>query len=289
MRKQLKADLALMAVTLGWGISFLLSKNSLDELEPFNFIFVRFFIAFVISFVMFYKRMRSVSKDTLKYGIILGVIMFLMYALQTIGLNYTTVSKSAFITGMNVVMVPIFSALFMKRIPERKVIICTFIAFVGLGLLTVDDSIGSINIGDIYTLASAVVIAFYILYVGKYTVKVDSIAMAVVQFGVVSVLSIAATFMVETPVLPVTSNIWLTMIFLSIACTLAAFVIQNLAQRYTSPSHTALIFTFEPVFAALFGYIFLRELLPAKGLLGAGLIVAGMILMELDWRKILIR
>jgi drug/metabolite transporter (DMT)-like permease len=284
MKKQFKADMALLAVTVVWGVSFLLSKNSMNELQPYNFLAIRFFIAFVISSLIFIKRMSKMTKNTIKYGIILGIIMFIMYALQTVGLYYTTVSKSAFITGMNVILVPIFSALILKRVPQRKVIISTIIAFIGLGLLTIDDNIGNLNIGDILTLISAVVIALYVIYVGKYTIISDSVALAIVQFGVVALLSTVATFLVETPTWPVTSINWISIFFLSIMCTSLAFIVQSVAQKYTSPSHTALIFTFEPVFAAFFGYLFLREILPPRGLLGAGLIVGSMILMEIEFK-----
>ncbi|MBN2285764.1 MAG: DMT family transporter [Tissierellales bacterium] len=284
MKKQFKADMALLAVTVVWGVSFLLSKNSMNELQPYNFLAIRFFIAFVISSLIFIKRMSKMTKNTIKYGIILGIIMFIMYALQTVGLYYTTVSKSAFITGMNVILVPIFSALILKRVPQRKVIISTIIAFIGLGLLTIDDNIGNLNIGDILTLISAFVIALYVIYVGKYTIISDSVALAIVQFGMVALLSTVATFLVETPAWPVTSINWISIFFLSIMCTSLAFIVQSVAQKYTSPSHTALIFTFEPVFAALFGYLFLSEILPPRGLLGAGLIVGSMILMEIEFK-----
>lgn len=287
MTNQRKADIALFLVTLGWGISFLLTKNSLDFLETYNFLAIRFLLAFFISFGIFYKKFKNLNKQTVKYGIGLGVLLFLHYALQTVGLNYTSVSKSAFITGLNVIMVPVFSALIIKKVPEKKVIFSTIIAFIGLGLLTLNGNIGGVNIGDIYTLLCAFVFAMYIILVGKYTVKVESISFATIQLGVVGVLSLITSFMIETPVIPTEPAAWGNIVFLSLVCTSGAYIVQNVAQRYTTPSHTALIYTGEPVFAAFFGYIFLDELLSFRGTLGALMILSGMLIVEVNFKKLL--
>jgi len=287
MTNQRKADIALFLVTIGWGISFLLTKNSLDFLETYNFLAIRFLLAFFISFGIFYKKFKNLNKQTVKYGIGLGVLLFLHYALQTVGLNYTSVSKSAFITGLNVIMVPVFSALVIKKVPEKKVIFSTIIAFIGLGLLTLNGNIDGVNIGDIYTLLCAFVFAMYIILVGKYTVKVESISFATIQLGVVGVLSLITSFMIETPVIPTEPPAWGNIVFLSLVCTSGAYIVQNVAQRYTTPSHTALIYTGEPVFAAFFGYIFLDELLSFRGTLGALMILSGMLIVEVNFKKLL--
>jgi drug/metabolite transporter (DMT)-like permease len=226
------------------------------------------------------------DKKTLIYGILVGSVLYINYAFQTVGLNYTTVSKSAFITGINVVLVPIFSTLIIKKIPEKKVIFSTIMAFIGLGLLTIKGEISEINIGDVYTLISAVGFAMYIILIGKYTKEVESIVFASIQIGVVGVLSLITSIIVENPVLPTEFEAWANIIFLSVLCTTGAFVVQNVAQRYTSPSHTALIFTGEPVFAAFFGYIILGEMLSFRGTVGAILILTGMLIVEVNFKKL---
>ncbi|MDW7669166.1 MAG: DMT family transporter [Bacillota bacterium] len=286
MTSQRKADISLFLVTIGWGISFLLTKNSLDFLETYNFLAIRFLLAFFISFGIFYKKFKNLNKKTVKYGIGLGVLLFLHYALQTVGLNYTTVSKSAFITGLNVIMVPVFSALIIKTIPERKVVFSTIIAFTGLGLLTLNGNIDGVNIGDVYTFLCALVFALYIILVGKYTVKVESISFATIQLGVVGILSLITSFMIETPIIPTEAAAWGNIVFLSVVCTSGAYIVQNVAQKFTSPSHTALIYTGEPVFAAFFGYIFLEELLSFRGTLGALMILSGMLIVEVNFKKL---
>lgn len=285
MSKQVKADIALLLVTVGWGASFLLTKNSLAELSTFNFLAIRFSIAFVLSLIIFMKSIINVDKTTLKYGAFLGIVIFATYALQTIGLNYTTASKSAFITGINVLLVPIFSAILIKKTPQKKVLFSVFIAFIGLGLLTLNKSISGINIGDVYTFICAIVCAIHIILVGRYTVECDSIALAVIQIGVCAILSLITTLAFESPIVPTSYGVWINILILSVVCTSGAFIVQSVAQKFTSPTHTALIFTGEPVFAAVFGYIILGEILSGQGLIGAILILGGMIITEVDFTK----
>ncbi len=282
MKKQHQANLALLGVTLAWGISFILTKNSLETLETFNFLSIRFLIAAITSALLFHKRLMKLDRATLKYGILIGVIMFSGYATQTIGLNYTTASKSGFITGFSVVIVPIFSALVLKRLPKFSAIVGVILAILGLGLLTLDSNL-QLNVGDLYTLIGAVCFAFHIITVGKYAVKVDAINLAILQIGVVGILSTIVTLLFETPIIPVDGSAWLSILFLAFVCTSGAFIVQNAVQKHTSTTHTALIFTGEPVFSAIFAYLLLGEIMNHRGIIGSILIVTGMLVAEIDF------
>ncbi|WIV13083.1 DMT family transporter [Proteiniborus sp. MB09-C3] len=284
MSKQLKADIALLLVTIGWGASFLLIKSSLSELSTFNFLALRFSIAFILSLIVFFKKIIKADKKTLKHGIVLGIVVYATYGLQTIGLNYTTASKSAFITGFNVILVPIFSTLLMKKLPDKKVFFSVFIAFIGLGLLTLNKNVSGINIGDIYTFICAITCAVHILLIGKYTKECDSVALAIIQIGVCAILSLITSLTFESPIIPSNYDVWINIIILSVVCTLGVFIVQSVAQKYTSPTHAALIFTGEPVFAAVFGYIILGEVLSSQGFIGAILILIGMVITEIDFK-----
>ncbi|SHI89286.1 Permease of the drug/metabolite transporter (DMT) superfamily [Geosporobacter subterraneus DSM 17957] len=281
MKKQHQADLALLLVTLAWGISFILTKNTLDTLSTFNFLSIRFIISALTSALIFYKRMLKLDRQTLKYGLLIGVIMFLGYATQTLGLNYTTASKSGFITGFSVVIVPIFSALVLKKAPKPAAILGVVFAIVGLGLLTLDNNL-SLNMGDLYTLIGAFCFAFHIITVSKYAVKVDAINLAILQIGVVGVLSGIISLLFEAPVIPTGAGVWGSILFLSFVCTSGAFIIQNTAQKYTTATHTALIFSGEPVFSAMFAYLLAGEVLTGRGIIGSILILSGMLAAELD-------
>jgi drug/metabolite transporter (DMT)-like permease len=276
MRKQLIADIGLFLVTVGWGSSFILTKNSLDSMSTYNFLAVRFILAFIISSLIFLKNIIKIDKKTLKYGFFLGAILFSSYAFQTVGLNYTTPSKSAFVTGINVILVPIFSSLLMKIIPPKKSIISVILAFIGLGLLTLTQNITGVNIGDIYTFLCAVIFAMYIILLGKYTLQTESVSLAIIQLAVVGILSLITTFLIENPIMPSGKGLWFNIIFLSMVCTSGAFIIQSVAQRFTTPTHTALIFTGEPVFAAIFAYFIYGEILSLKGIIGSTLILTGL-------------
>ncbi|WFD09717.1 DMT family transporter [Tepidibacter hydrothermalis] len=285
MSKQLKADLSLLIVTLSWGASFILTKNSLNALETYNFLAIRFFIAFALSSLLFYKNMKRINKATLKYGTIIGIILFSAFAFETVGLNYTTASKSAFITGFSVVLVPMLSAVLLKKAPQKQAVVGACIAFIGLALLSLNGSL-AINIGDFYTLIASFGFAFHIIFIDKYIAKIDSIALAIIQIGVVAILSFFTSLAIETPIIPSGEVLWVNIFILSIVCTSGAFIIQNAAQKYTTPTHTALIYTTEPVFAATFGYFMAGEILSLRGFLGAILILFGMLVAEIDIKSL---
>ncbi len=286
MSRQTIADIGLILVTISWGASFLLTKGALAELSTYNFLAIRFSLAFIISSLIFFKKMKSIDKETLKYGITLGIILFASYAFQTVGLNYTTCSKSAFITGLSVILVPLFSFFIIKKVPPRKTVFSVILAFSGLGLLTLNSGFAGINRGDFLTFFCALLFAVYIILVEKYTVLVKSLPFAVLQLGVVGILSFVTSLMFEIPELPGEIITWINIIVLSIFCTSIAYIIQNVAQRYTSAVHTALIYTAEPVFAAIFAYIIFDELLSKRGILGAIFILLGMFIAELNFKKI---
>ena len=222
MNSKIKADIALIFVTLTWGISYLLTQNTIESIEVFNFLAVRFSIGFILSSLIFYKKMFKLDWKMIKYGFIVGTTLFLGFANQTIGLQYTTTSNSAFITGVAVVLVPLLAAVFFKERIRREVVFGVILASVGLGFLTLND-INGLNIGDVLTLVGSVAFAMHIILVGYYTVKTESIQFAIMQIGTVAVLSWITSIMFETPSLNFTRNSWLSMLFLGAFCTSLAF------------------------------------------------------------------
>lgn len=286
MKKQSKADLALLLVTVGWGASFILTKNALADLPTFNFLSIRFLLAFILSIAVFFRRLKALDKKTLISSFIVGSVLFLGYALQTIGLHHTTTSKSAFITGFSVVLVPLITASFLKRKPETPAIIGSVMALTGLGLLTLDGSL-SVNFGDLLTMIAAIAFALHIISVGHFTSGCDSLMLGIFQIGVVGFWSLLASLIWESPIIPAAGPVWINILLLSIFCTAGAFIVQSVAQRYTTATHTALIYSGEPVFAAVFGFFWAGELLPPQGFVGATLILCGMLAAELDFKALL--
>ncbi len=284
MSKTNKADMSLVLVTIGWGASFILSKSVLGELSVFNFLSLRFLLAFAIALVIFIKPLLKMTKNTLIYGVGLGVVLFLAFSIQTFGLAYTTVSKSAFITGLNVVMVPLILALIFRKSPEIRVVLGTLTAVVGLGLLTITGGSFSVNVGDWLTLASAVFFALHIVGVGLVSERVkdvQAVQMGILQIGTVGMLSLGFSLATEAPKLPVTLDTWLNVLVLALVCTAGAYIVQNVAQQYTTSTRTALIYAMEPIFAGICGVLILGEVLGVFAISGAVLILSGTLISEL--------
>ncbi|PAB58710.1 DMT family transporter [Anaeromicrobium sediminis] len=281
MNRQLKANLGLLMVAILWGTTFIYTKDVLYAMETFNFLAVRFFIASFSCIIIFYKTFIQIDRETIKSGLIVGIAMFLAYAFQTVGLNYTTASKSAFISGLAVVIVPIISSIILKRKPANASIIAAFISIIGLSLLTLDGNL-ELGRGDILTLICAFGFASHIVSVSTYAPRVNPINLTIVQLLVVAVLSLIASFIVGTPIIPQGTYVWSRILFLAIVCTSGAFLIQNVAQKNTNATHAALILSSEPLFAAIFAFIILGEILPFRGFVGGILILFSIIISEVN-------
>lgn len=279
--KNIKADLALLFVAFSWGTTFVLVKNALESIPTFNFLFVRFILAFIIAFIIFRKRFRKINFLTLKYGVLVGIVLFLGYASQTLGLVYTSASNSGFITGISVILVPVFSAIFYKNRITVPNGIGVVLAFVGLSFLSFKNVTG-INIGDLMTLFCAFAFAFYTIFVGVYTKKIDSVVFAIIQIGTVGVLSAIISFIFEdVTLIPKSFDVWAAILITAFFATIGGFLIQSVAQNFISSTRTALILSMEPVFAGVTAFIFLNERLTYIGVFGAILIFVGMLVSEI--------
>lgn len=277
--RQVKADFLLLVVAAIWGLTFVVVKNALDDIQPFTFNAYRFLIAgiFMIIICIFYKI--KFDGPLLKIGTIIGFFLFLGYSSQTIGLQYTTASNSGFITGLAVVFVPLFATIFTKKLPGMYSIAGAILAAAGLFFLSVDSTL-TYNIGDIITLFGAICFAVYILLLGKYSPQFDTIPLVAMQIFVVAFLSLICSLTLETPSVTMTSAIIIALLVCAIPATCLAFMIQTWAQKFTTPTRTIIIITTEPVFAALFAYMLLGEIFTTRHLLGAVLMLMGIMLVE---------
>lgn len=283
MKVQTKADLALISITMFWGASCLLTKIGLGGLEPLTLMALRFLFAFALSAAVFWKRIAASDMTTVRYAATLAGILFTVFAFMTYGVKYTSVSNAGFLTCLASVFIPIFAFIFLKQKQEKKVLFGIGLAFVGVALLTLDNAL-SFNLGDFLCIMCSVMFAVHILVTGTYTRRVDSIALGVLQLGFAGVYSLIAAFLFESPGLPQTAQSWMIVLALSVFCTAFAFIVQSLAQKYTTPSHTGLIFTMEPAFAAFFAFVFLGEILAFRGYVGGLMMIASLLIVELDIR-----
>lgn len=285
MKAQLKADLLLISVAMFWGASCLLTKIGIGEIKEFNLIALRFIIAFVLSSLVFIKKLKNIDLKTVKYAAILAVILFIVFAFMTFGVNYTTVSNAGFLTCLAGIFIPIISYVFLRQKQEPKIIFCIFLSFLGIYLLTVNINV-RFNIGDLLCILCSLSFAIYIIFTGTLAKRVDSLLLGILQLGFAGLYSLVFSFMFESPMLPTTSQSWFVVLTLSIFCTAFGFIVQTAVQKDTTATHTGLIFSLEPGFATVFAIIFMDEFLTLRGYIGEVILFFSILLIEFDFKRI---
>lgn len=264
----------LLLVTLIWGTTFAVIKESVETVPPALFLALRFTAA---ALAMAWIRP---ARGIFGWGLLLGVVMFVSYGSQTLGLVYTSASKGAFITALSVVLVPMLTGLINRRWLPARVWVAAALALAGLGLMTLTD-VSGINIGDLIIVGTAFAYAVHILLIDRGLKKFPPLQLAAAQVWPVAVFSwlwaIPEVHLI--PELP--ASVWWSILYLAVVATALVLILQNTAQQVVKPHTAALIFVLEPVFAAVFGYLVLGEQLGLAGWLGGFLVVAGMIVGEL--------
>lgn len=292
MTKQMKADMMLLLVTLGWGVSYLMVDISLEDMGSFTLNANRFLIAFAVVAAFFHRKLKNVSKETLKYSVIIGVLLVFVYIGATFGIQYTTLSNTGFLCGLSVVFTPILSSVVYRKAPEKKLVLVIMMSVTGIALLTLKDNF-SVNydnlLGDMLSIMCAVVYAIDLLVTESAVQKeeVNPLQLGIFQLAVTGVLNLVLAFIFEKPHLPTTPRIWTTVLFLAIFCTGVAFVVQTIAQQHTSASHVGVIYSLEMVFAGLIAYIFADDVLTFKSYIGAVLMILSLLIMEINFEGII--
>jgi drug/metabolite transporter (DMT)-like permease len=279
MTKELKADLSLIGVTALWGASFPLMSMALKDIPTFSFIAIRYTLSALILAVVFYKNFKNISKITLKSGFIIGIVLFSGVAFQVAGLVYTTPSKSGFITGLNVIFVPIIIALLYKKLPDSKTIFGIILSVLGLGIMSINADF-SINKGDFLTFIGAILFAVQVLVVDKYTKDVDIVVLTCVEVLVVGLMGAVPAAIVEKFSFTWSLQVIGAILFTAIFSTAIAHSLQNKVQSYIDPTHAAIIYLAEPVFGAIFS-MFFGDKMGMRTVLGGIVIVLGMLVMNI--------
>lgn len=287
MSRQWKADLALVLVTLFWGVSYYLVDLSLTELPEMTLNAMRFVLAFLILAIIFHKRVFAASRKTLKYSLYVGLLLVLVYTGSTYGIARTSLSNAGFICALPVVTTPLLDFLVNRKRPEKRLGLALVICTVGLALMTLSDTFG-INTGDLLCLLCAVAYGADMIVTERAVAQeeVDPLALGVIELGVAGVVMTVIAFLTEQPVLPASPAVWGSVLFLSICCTGVAFVVQSVAQQYTSATHVGLIFTLEPVFSGIVAFFVAHERLLPRGYIGAALMLFSLVMMEVDVGKL---
>jgi len=286
MSKQLKADIFLLFITIIWGVSFVLIKDIIEEIPSFAYLTIRFALAFLILSVVYRKHFRKMSRKTIGRGFIIALMLFLGMSFQITGLKYTTASNSALIMGFNVILVPVISGLFLKKKPEISSIAGVLMAGCGIFILSGGINL-KFNIGDVLTLICAVGFAMQIIFVDMFANEENAIGLGVLQIGFTALLSAGMWLKEGIEPFAISRELVITLVITSILGTALAYVGQVIVQRFTSPTHTALIFTAEPVFG-LIAALFIpdsngvTETLTMRTVFGCILVPLGMLASEFD-------
>ncbi len=277
-----RADAALVGNTIVWGTTFTLVKSALASISPTLFLALRFSLAALALVLVFHSRLKQKPSGTgIAGGVLVGIFLFAGYVLQTVGLQFTTAPKSAFLTGLTSVMVPLLAAIVYRNRPQASEIVGILTATVGLGLMTLEGPIESMNRGDILTVFCAVAFAAHIVTLGHYSEKAGFELLSVTQITTAAVLGAALFRWVEPIRLEWRPSVIYAILVTGILATAVAFTVQAWAQHYTTSTRTALIYTLEPVFAWLTSYFLIGEGLAGRAAAGAVLILAGVLLVEL--------
>lgn len=288
MSKKVRNIALLFIVALIWGLSFSAQRSGASTLAPFTFYnFRNYFAVLTMAILIIFNRKNieiSKKKESIKAGIILGVIDFLALAVQQIGIGYTTASKSSFITATYVIMVPLFAAIFGKKI-KKSLWLCVFLEIVGLYLLCVNDNF-VINIGDIITFVGAFFFAVHILLIEKEGDKMDTLIFCFVQYIICAILSTICMLAFEMPMdVEGIKASWFALAYTGILSSAVCVTIQVFVQKEVDSTIASLIMCLESVFGAFGGWLILHEVLSTKQILGCLLAFVAIVISQLPDRK----
>jgi drug/metabolite transporter (DMT)-like permease len=275
-----------------WGSTFVVVKDALRDVSPLLFNFLRMVIATVVLAVIYHRDLRRLKPSYLAGGALVGLCLAAGYSFQTVGLARTTPAKSAFITGLIVVLVPLLCAIpalrtASMRAPSPAVFAGAAMAFAGILLLTTPSHtpwatlFASINTGDLLTLLCALGFALHVLCLAHISPRLPLGTLAVLQLAFCTLIMGAALPLFERPHLHLSPRVAFALLITGVLATAVAFTVQSWAQQRLSATRTALILALEPVFAFLTSYFFFGERLSARASCGALLILGGIAFTEL--------
>lgn len=282
-KKTLYADLSLLVVAMIWGSGFIVTKNTLVHLTPMYLTFYRFTIAAVLLGIIMRKRLFKAKKKDITSGIIIGIFLFGGFAFQTVGLQYMEAGKQAFITATNVVMVPFLYWAITKKKPDNFEIFAAFLCTLGIGILSLERNL-SMGYGEFLTLLCAVMFALHIASIGYFAPNSDPIVIAVIQLATTAVLSLLLALATEGVNFTIHRDAIVPILYLGIFSSMLAFLLQTIAQKYTSSTHAAIILSLEAVFGSILGILLLNEKLTVKFFIGSVAILISVITSETKWK-----
>lgn len=271
-----KAAVLLLTTTFFWGVTFTIVKQAVESVDVFVFLAQRFILATLLILPISLIKGKCFDRRTLVQGSLMGLLLFGAYAFQTVALRYTSASNTGFLTGLNVVMVPILASALLRHRVSGAIKAAVALSVAGLFLLCGNGS-WHFNLGDILAAICAVCVSLHLICTGEFARTGDYYWLTAVQLGVVALLSTLGAIGRGHPVFVWYPELVGTLLICSLIATVFAFLVQTSMQRFINPTNTALIFCTEPVFAAGYAWFAIEERLGMYGFLGALFILAGMI------------
>ena len=282
-KKVLYADLALFVVAIIWGSGFVVIKDTLNVVTPFYLNAYRFIMASIVLSVFTYKNLLKATKEDIKAGLIIGLFLFGGFTIQTIGLQYIEAGKQAFITATYVVMVPFIYWAISKKRPNKIEVFAAFLSLIGIGVLSLEKGIG-LGYGETLTLISAVMFALHVSSTGYFAGNSDPYVISVIQLTTTGVLSLICALLFEGTDIAIDTSALLPILYLAVFSSALAFLIQTIAQKHTSSTHTAIILSSEALFGSIFGVLILKEAITVRFVIGSLIILIAIITSETKWR-----
>ncbi|MBI9101508.1 MAG: EamA family transporter [Spirochaetales bacterium] len=280
-----KAELLLILTTLIWGGTFAVIKNGLSQASPLILMGFRFTLACLVFGIIFHRSLGRISRQVLRDGSILGLLMFISYSLQTLGLEHTTASRSGFITYSFALFTPPLQLLILKRKPALKNLIGLIVVFGGLFFISKPES-GSFNKGDLMTLICAISLAFYVIYLDLMSKRSNTFMLTVIQFFICGGLSFLLAPFVEKPRLILSGSFIISILYLGILGSVVGIALMIRFQKELSPTKAVIIYGLEPLFSVMVAILFLTEQLSPVEWAGCALIFIGVLISELQSDRI---
>lgn len=279
MHPRTRADLILMSITVLWGSTFAVVKDTLTLVPPFFFLTLRFGLAFLAVLLIFPNRLKDWDWPTVRAGIILGLLLFIGFAFQTIGLAEIPATRSAFLTGLVVIFVPFIAYFRLKERMTLNLVAGALLALLGLYLLNRPHG-WTVRWGDLATILCAWFFAWQLVYINIYTPRFAIPHLITVQFGVSTVAGLVLTVLFEKPPLAYPPKLWGSVLLMGLLATALAFYLQNRFQKDTTTVRAAIIYNLEQIFAVLFAFLLLGEVLEVSEYLGGAAIIGGVLVAE---------
>ena len=283
------ASVLLAAVFAARGTSFLFSKELLKSFSPMSILSVRFLLAFLVLAIIFFPHLRSCNKKSLKGGLILGALYTLCMVLEMYGLKTVDSGVSAFIENIAIVLVPLYMAVWKRKLPERKTGVSAVAAVVGVGFLSLSQrgNVGGIS-GIILTICAALVFGFCVIATERVSQgEADPVAIGIIQLGTMGVLSVPMAFLTGGLQIVSGAKNWGFMLLLVLLCSCFGFAFQPLGQRYVSPDTAAILTVVNPLTAGILGVLTGAETLSVTKAIGFTIILLVLVFFNLDTAKIL--